>query len=203
MNWYLAVALPVAGGALALFVRSYLSEKGKNLATREDIQDITNKIEQVRALFATQIHIAQHRYQNEYAILLQLSESVVDTREATKGLRPEAEYYDPKESREAALDRKWKRYTEAARKLRVLSETRRPFYPDNLYKLVSQLNSATIVEVSHFNLEATGHKVDSQHKNVEAVIAAAEEVLKAIRVRVVDWEAQGSETPEQSKHARK
>ncbi|HYM23988.1 MAG TPA: hypothetical protein VEU08_12305 [Vicinamibacterales bacterium] len=42
------IALAVAAG---WFVRSffpaYLSEKGKNLATKEDIAEITNKVEQV------------------------------------------------------------------------------------------------------------------------------------------------------------
>jgi len=44
----------VAGGAvihffLKTFASSYLSEKGKNLATKEDIEEITRKVEEVKA----------------------------------------------------------------------------------------------------------------------------------------------------------
>jgi hypothetical protein len=44
----------VAGGAvvhffLKTFASSYLSEKGKNVATKEDIEDITRKVEEVKA----------------------------------------------------------------------------------------------------------------------------------------------------------
>ncbi len=43
---YLISVLIVAGGA---YFGVYLKEKGRNLATREDIKDITDKIEKVRS----------------------------------------------------------------------------------------------------------------------------------------------------------
>jgi hypothetical protein len=43
---YLISFLIVAGGA---YFGVYLKEKGRNLATREDIKDITDKIEKVRS----------------------------------------------------------------------------------------------------------------------------------------------------------
>src|SRR5262245_670724 len=44
---YRVVVLSVLG----LYVRSYLSEKAKNLATKQDIEDITEKIENIKARF--------------------------------------------------------------------------------------------------------------------------------------------------------
>jgi hypothetical protein len=47
----------VAGGVAYLvvkhFLSSYLSEKGKNLATREDIEEITRKVEGVRTQYVS------------------------------------------------------------------------------------------------------------------------------------------------------
>jgi hypothetical protein len=43
------------------FLPAYTSEKGKNLATKEDIADITNEIERVRSSYAEQLQELQHR----------------------------------------------------------------------------------------------------------------------------------------------
>jgi len=39
------------------YLSSYITEKGKNLATKEDIQEITTKVEAVRSQFAAQLEI--------------------------------------------------------------------------------------------------------------------------------------------------
>ena len=49
------VTAGVAFLVLKFYLSSYLSEKGKNLATREDIEEITDKIEGVWTQYATLI----------------------------------------------------------------------------------------------------------------------------------------------------
>ena len=56
-------AAGVAYLSLKFYLSSYLSEKGKNLATREDIEEITNKIEGVRTQYATLIEELKARHQ--------------------------------------------------------------------------------------------------------------------------------------------
>ena len=52
------ILLILAGGGL--FVRHYLKTKGHNLATKEDIEAITDKIERVRSEYAKHLeNIAQ------------------------------------------------------------------------------------------------------------------------------------------------
>jgi hypothetical protein len=55
----------IGAGILAFIVKSfipaYLSEKGKNLATKEDIAEITNKVESVRSEYAKQLHELAHQ----------------------------------------------------------------------------------------------------------------------------------------------
>ena len=57
----------VAGGVAYLvvkyFLSSYLSEKGKNLATREDIEGITRKVEGVRTQYLSLVEELKARHQ--------------------------------------------------------------------------------------------------------------------------------------------
>jgi hypothetical protein len=54
-----AVGLMVTGWFLLSYFPTYLAEKGKNLATKEDVAEITSKIEQVKAAVGTRLHIHQ------------------------------------------------------------------------------------------------------------------------------------------------
>ena len=57
----------IAGGLVYLvvkhFLSSYLSEKGKNLATREDIEEITRKVEGVRTQYLSLVEELKARHQ--------------------------------------------------------------------------------------------------------------------------------------------
>ena len=88
--------LSVAGILVLIFlVRGYLptyvTEKGKNLATKEDIAEITRQIEgakaeytheleAVRAAIGSRLGIHQFRYQREYDLLSHLAEKVIELR---------------------------------------------------------------------------------------------------------------------------
>jgi hypothetical protein len=43
------------------YLPAYAAEKAKNLATREDVQDITRRVEEVKTLYATQIKELEHQ----------------------------------------------------------------------------------------------------------------------------------------------
>lgn len=61
------ILLLLAAGALILLWRSYFpayaSEKGKNLATKEDIAAITQEVENVKSLYASQLKQLEHQNQ--------------------------------------------------------------------------------------------------------------------------------------------
>lgn len=63
----------IAGGVVFLLVKhflpGYLSEKGKNLATREDIAKITNEIEQVRSQYAVLLEELKAKHQLRLAAI--------------------------------------------------------------------------------------------------------------------------------------
>ena len=88
------VGASIAGLLFKVFLPSYLSEKGKNLATKEDIREITVKIEGVKAALGSRLHIHQVRYEHEFKILSELTEKLVAVRDTAMGLRPEMSYDD-------------------------------------------------------------------------------------------------------------
>jgi len=55
LNFLVLAAVVIVGLLLKNYLPPYLTEKGKNLATKEDIEEITNKIERVRSDYASEI----------------------------------------------------------------------------------------------------------------------------------------------------
>lgn len=53
---------------LSRYVPAYLGEKGKNLATKEDIADITRKVEAVKAEYATELEAARDALRRQSAV---------------------------------------------------------------------------------------------------------------------------------------
>jgi hypothetical protein len=96
-NWMFDVNLamnlltwPILGLVLRFYLPSYLEQKGKNLATKEDIKEITEKVEAVKAEYAKQLEL------DKDAISLMdrqrdLSAKVVDLINRYKELPPAAD----------------------------------------------------------------------------------------------------------------
>jgi hypothetical protein len=182
--------IALAGVGLGLFLRSYLGEKGKNLATKEDIGDITKKIEEVKAVLGSRLHIHRVRYEHEFKILLELTEKLVAVRDAATGLRPEVGYGDindpdVKKARAAS-------YIEAARELYIYVETRQPFFPDDLYLTMKAFDRATwkeFVQFKHQTPDDVAQYWDNALENGAVIGTLASAALVKIRERVCKWEA--------------
>lgn len=74
-----AVAVAVAYAGMKRFFSGYLTEKGKNLATKEDIQGITDKIESVKHDYAkelekikVELNRGNFRYEAEFEIVKEI-----------------------------------------------------------------------------------------------------------------------------------
>lgn len=69
----LGLGVIIGGGIVYLFIKSfipkYLSEKAKNLATKEDIADITDKVESVKSDYATILEEVRSNYQLKFAAI--------------------------------------------------------------------------------------------------------------------------------------
>jgi len=183
-------------GVLVLLAKSffpaYFGKKGENLATKEDIEEITQKIEAMKAAVGSKLYIHQTRYQNEFTILQDLSEKLVELRDAALCLRPTIDSYDPNEPEEERKRNRLKRYHEAAMKFYKLYETRRPFYPDDIYTGVKKLDRIVWTEVVQYK-HGSGKNYDQDYwekasTNAEEISKATDKVLNSIHKRVKYWE---------------
>ncbi len=63
MDWITLGTAVIISLLLNKFLPGYLSEKGKNLATKEDISQITEKIESVKSIYSNEDKVLERRRQ--------------------------------------------------------------------------------------------------------------------------------------------
>jgi len=185
----LFLQLFIAGGIFLFW--KYWEEKGKNLATKEDIGEITKKIEMIKGAIGSQLYIHQFRYQNEFKILLDLSEKVVMLKTATLAFRPMLDSFGGgEEEKKKRMDEYWEIY----RKFYRVVECRKPFYHQDIYNEVIALEKTGRLELVQYKFTFDrGEERDPKYwenaiKNAEKIEEQAEKVLEAIRARITKWE---------------
>lgn len=183
----IAAAIWVASNLL----KAYLGKKGENLATKEDVNLLTEKVESIRATYASHLHVSQLRYSKEYELLERLVPLVVEVRDAARGLRPPVDHIDPNEPEGERKKRRLERYREAARELHLVMEGARPFYPEGIYDALRKLQDSAFMEALQF--QDADHELDRDYweqavKSAEKIVDSANEVLDAVRQRIQVWE---------------
>ena len=179
----------VVGWFIGSFFPSYFSEKGKNLATKEDIGKITTKIEEVKAALGSRLHIHQVRYEHEFKILLELSQKLVAARDAAQGLRPESGYGDINEPDEKKA--RMKRYFDASREFYIFMEGTQPFFPEGIYDTIKAFNNVAWKEFVQFKNRSPNEGPDywdNALMNGAEIGDLASHVLLQIRDRARRWE---------------
>ncbi len=205
-NILLVLAVVVIAGFKRFYFPEYLKEKGKNLATKEDIGEITKEVESIkhgysaeleslRAAIGSQLYVHQTRYQNEFQILKDLSEKVIEVRNSALSLRPVIDSINPNETEEERKRKRLERYFDAGRALYQLSETRKPFYPEEIYAGIAKLDKTVwkeVVEYKHGSEknQSFDHKKywEKAAENSKEIATIVDEVMGLIRKRIQYWE---------------
>lgn len=208
MDRWIDISLVVFGflvGGLGEFCLSYFKMKGKNLATKEDIEEITGKIENVRhdyaqRLEAMKVELEQHlkinsfRYEKEFSVLVELAEAVHIVREYAKeyGMSAlTARRYLANQKHKSDFQQK---YNEAYAALWLTAERYRPFYSGEIYDLILEFEkfSSSSTALALFSVYGTPERQGELHDKVEdyakAATEMADKIVEAIRQRVVSWE---------------
>lgn len=203
---FLMLIIGLLGGFLfGSYLPSYFKQKGQNLATKEDVRQITKEVEQVkheytreaealRSQLTSQIKVSGHRYEKEYDHLLRLTDKLVDVRDAALALRPEVDHVDPAKDPQDVTQERLKRFHAAHFELYMVRERLRPFYPDTVYKAIIEVERAARLESIQYRYRDPyeGHKEmeywDQAVKNQELIASAANNALETIRARVERWE---------------
>lgn len=204
-NTLWAISGIVTGLLASNFIPRYLGKKAENLATKEDISEITKKIETVRHDYASQLEATKadlsaqlkthgFRYEKEYEVLSELTALLVDLKDASLNLRPAADFKDPTKSQEVIKNERLKGLSEAGRALYLYREKKRPFYPSEIYKAISAVDEIARTELIQFQFHDPEIKSYSKYwqeadKNHEQIATLAEDAMKKIRERVTKWES--------------
>lgn len=199
----------VAGLLLNNFLPKYFGKKGENLATKEDISEITNKIETVKHDYAQQLEATKaalsaqlnthgFRYEKEYEVLNELTALLVDVRDTSLSLRPVIDSKDPSKDEDDIKRERLQRFYEGLRTLYIYSEKKRPFYPDNLYQSIEAVVKIARTEAVKYRRQDPfkGNNFmkywDEAEKNQEKITSLVEIAMRMIRERVTKWESLSS-----------
>lgn len=204
-NLFFAFVGLLFGLLINSFLPKYFGKKGENLATKEDISEITNKIETVKHDYARQLEstkaelsaaLSTHgfRYEKEYEVLNDLTALLVDVRDVSLSLRPVIEFKDPSKTDEEVKKEKLQRLFEAGRALYLSREKKRPFYPAEIYEAILAVEKIARSESINYQYKDPLDEKnfltywDEAEKNQEEIASLADLAMEKIRSRVTKWE---------------
>jgi len=184
----------ILAGAIAgvgLYLKSYILKKAENSATKEDIRELTGRVEAIKHEFATRLHVRQVRYEREYDLLVDIWEKVVALRDATVRLRPESDTIQEGVSDSERKAQRVKIYMAAGREFYLAYENRKPFFPEPLYTQLSTLIKRTwreTVQYKHGDPNKQPEYWDQAVKNLTEVDESCAAIEQFIRERARRWE---------------
>jgi len=183
------------------YIDSYLKAKGTNLATKEDVEEITRKVEGVKSEVSLKLEVIKwelgkkatvHRLaaEKEFEALIQIGTTLYSLKMSTIGLRPIMDRIDPNEPE---IDRHNRRYTEWAKSHDAFMDTvekHKLFLPSYLYRQFSDIRQLSRKEAIGFETALKfgegklnfGAYKDGE-KNIDEMNTAIENALVAIRQR--------------------
>jgi|SRR2546422_246213 len=190
-----------AAGILAGMLRAYGSEKGKNLATKEDIAAITHEIEGVRIQYLTElerlrtdlargVNMHKARYETELQTYKEIWEKLVPVERATLNLRPTKVFGAvPSGSVEDHNRELLNKFADAFNPFADLVYKTRPFYPESVYQQLTALMKLVYGEAQEFRLfdpKRTPDYWDKALQNADGIIAQINTICDTIRSRLTE-----------------
>ena len=195
---------------IALFLRSYLpsylEKKGENLATKEDVEEITDKVERVRSQYITDIeilrsdlgmraHVHKLQFEREFDILSQVWDKLIDLSVATHGLRPVLDNVEPDIPEQEVKAQRLQIFLKSSDAFFNTVHKNRPFYPQEIFDALAKVMEVTRIEAAEYSVRspylASGHGSGFNRdywergiSNARAIIAAIDEVCEVIRRRI-------------------
>lgn len=178
--------LAVVGGVLWLrvYLPSYLQEKAKNLATKEDIGTLTHQVEGVKL----QYQRAGAQFEAEFRTYQEIWERIVDVQRAALDLRPVLDRgLAPGETREDRKSQRLQRFADAFNEFNRLYWKRRPFYADAVFQELNELTTVVHGEAIGYEIGELGAHREywtEARANAEKIAAQVERLCTVIRERL-------------------
>jgi hypothetical protein len=197
--WILVPVISIGGSWLI----SYLKEKGKNAATKEDVGEITRKIEssksfygerleQLKTELAARSHYSKVRYEREMEIFKEVSPKLHALRVAVAGLRPPQDpRLSPGQTQEERNRERLKLFNSAHFEFMQTIEINRPFYPPEIWKELMALRNLCWIEATEFSLFDPKSQQDywvQAYENTDAIEKQVVKVYDAMRTRLTEFD---------------
>lgn len=175
-------------GLAVVFYKSYMAEKGKNLATKEDIGRITSEIESVRSQFEVYVHSEKEIFSKEYSLLEKVWEYTWELQARVRNLRPMLDCL-PKDldERNKVEQQRVDDYIQSMKLFIDGVVKKRPFIPDKVYDVVMKLRNTVVTEESRvqiLNAYSNVSLLEEAQSNIEKLNLLIEELNEAIRSHV-------------------
>jgi hypothetical protein len=196
IDW--AVVLPAAQtfllailAGLGVVISKYLEEKTKNLATKQDVGEITAQIESIKTQYAKRSLVHKLSFEKEFEILSELWRALVELRGATLNLRPVFDHYDLKETEEERKQKRLSLFGEKFNTFAGIVDKNRPFYPQKIYQVLFDILMIAKNEAIEFSYPATENQRpdrsywDNAQKNHQVIVEKIDQVCDLIRQRIV------------------
>lgn len=186
-------------GILVMSVQSHAKQKGATLATKEDVGEITRKVEEVRRESQSQLErlraelaqadlINRSQYEAELAAYREMWEALLPVNRAAVALRPMVDFMAPEATTQES--RRKERLTAFANTFNPFSEIvwkHRPFYPAPVFQQLSELLRLMHSEALEYQLLSPEHDREyweKAAKNIKAINGQVERICEAIRERL-------------------
>lgn len=143
-----AASVAITGLLVKAFLPSYLNEKAKNLATKEDIGAITNEVELVKRQHASQLemlrtnldqrkHVSNAQFEREFEAYQEIWKAVVEVDSAFE--RVVMVWTAPIEQQATEKHARLEKLQNAHNHLVEIAEQRRPFYATEVWLVIKSL----------------------------------------------------------------
>ena len=195
----------IIGLLLKNYLPNYFSEKAKNLAKKQDIEILTEKVESVKSKYTVEIeklkadlekasHVGKMQFEVEFQIYKDVWEQLVKLKRKTLSLRPAFDV--ALSENESEEDRKKERvinFVEAYNQLLENTENNKPFYPPEIWsELATLLKVAWSEAVSYrFNDNKNDWKKywEEAEKNKNKITEQIDKICETIRERIDSYKS--------------
>lgn len=196
------ILIVVAVIAPAIWARyalpTYLAEKGKNLASKQDIEELTRKVEGIRSQYLTELErlrfdleraslMHRARYETEFRVYEEIWQNLVPVQRAVASLRPMFDYADPKETDAERRTRRLNMFGEAFNALQTAIWKGKPFYSAEVHRELQELSRLLHSEAVDYQYGDAHRDEDywrTAKQNAEAIGKQVDLVCEAIRARL-------------------
>lgn len=131
--------------------------------------------------------IHKFQFEKEFKLHEELWASLVDLKWSALSLRPEMDSHDPSKTPQQIRDERMAQYSNAGKAVSDLFEKNKPFYPESIYKEVSNLLKITRFEAVKSSLrdyKDTDEYWNEAEKNAKSIVDSMEKVHRLVRARV-------------------